>query len=95
MLLNKYYVIVTQIKITSLSFSVSRAGSTQSGGVRERRGVGNTKNSVPFPRGVHAARQKHAPCVECVRNLLSNTTDGVKSNVNRIVCTLNLGSCDA
>ena len=37
-------------------------------------GVGSTKFSEPFPRGVHAARQKHAPCVEMVRELLSNTT---------------------
>ena len=59
---------------------MSRAGSTKkSGGVgitlRERRGVGNTKISVHFPRGVHAARQKHAPCVESVRKWLSITTD--------------------
>ena len=32
------------------------------------------KFSAPFPRGVHAARQKHAPCVEMVRKLRANTT---------------------
>ena len=44
-------------------------------GVRERRGVGNTKNSVHFPRGVHEARQKHAPCVGSVQKQRSITTD--------------------
>ena len=50
---------------------MSRAESTR---VRERRGVGNTKNSVPIPRGVHEARQKHAPCVGKAQKLRSNTT---------------------
>ena len=35
---------------------------------------GSTKFSAPFPRGVHAARQKHAPCVDMVRKLRYNTT---------------------
>ena len=58
---------------------MSRAESTKKSGgcgiaLRERRGVGNTKFTVQFPRGVHAARQKHAPCVEKSRKLRSNTT---------------------
>ena len=48
---------------------MSRAGSTQSGG------WGTRKNSGTIPRGVHAARQKHAPCVGLIRNGHSNTTD--------------------
>ena len=49
MLLNKYYVIVLQIKITSLflkkyvSVTTSRAESTKQG-VRERRGGGEHEN---------------------------------------------------
>ena len=89
MLLNKYYVIVLQIKITSLflkkyvSVTTSRAESTKQG-VRERRGVGNTKISVTIPRGVHAARQKHAPCVGLTLKQRSNTTEVGESHWNEV-----------
>ena len=68
MLLNKYYVIVHGLKITSLfkkkkkshargpriqgggeHVKIHARGSTHSGG------WGTRKNSVPIPRGVHAA----------------------------------------
>ena len=68
------FLICCSINITSL-IQVSRAESTQSGGVREHRGVGNTKISDTIPRGVHAARQKHAPCVGLVRDRRTITTD--------------------
>ena len=68
-----------QLKITSLfkkyvSVTTSRAESTQSGGIVNAGGWGTRKNSVPIPRGVHAARQKHAPCVEMLQNLRTITT---------------------
>ena len=51
MLINKYYVIVHGLKITSLfKKKTSRAGSTHSGG------WGTRKNSVPIPRGVTKTR---------------------------------------
>ena len=66
MLINKYYVIVHGLKITSLfkkkrhargpriqgggeHVKIHARGSTHSGG------WGTRKNSVPIPRGVHAA----------------------------------------
>ena len=61
LLQNKNYVIV----------QVSRAESTKNSG-----GWGIRKNSVTIPRGVHAARQKHAPCVETYPNRRSITTAG-------------------
>ena len=66
MLLNKYYVIVPQIKITSLFKVLLRhaRGPRIQGGIVNAGGWGTRKNSVPIPRGVHEARQKHAPCVE-------------------------------
>ena len=51
------------IKITSLlhPFCVTRGGIVNAGG------WGTRKNTVHFPRGVHEARQKHAPCVDFTR----------------------------
>ena len=53
---------------------MARAGSTHSGGFVNAGGWGTRKNSVPIPRGVHAARQKHAPCVEKGQDCRTITT---------------------
>ena len=44
------------------------------GGFVNTGGWGTRKNSVTIPRGVHAARQKHAPCVEMWLNRRAITT---------------------
>ena len=65
MMLNKYYVIVYGFKNYVIVFKkTSRAGSTHSGG------WGTRKIEYRF----HAARQKHAPCVESTVNRRTNTT---------------------
>ena len=53
---------------------MSRAGSTKNQGFVNDVGWGTRKNSVHFPRGVHEARQKHAPCVELIQKQRSITT---------------------
>ena len=63
----KYYIIHAKSPHT-------RGVHEKSGGFVNAGGWGTRKNSVHFPRGVHAARQKHAPCVGLVRNRPSNTT---------------------
>ena len=60
MLLNKYYVIVHGLKITSLFKKTSvllrhARGPRIQGGIVNAGGWGTRKNSVPIPRGVHAA----------------------------------------
>ena len=71
------------------------------GGVLTQGGGEHVKNSVPIPRGVHAARQKHAPCVESVLKLRVITTYGISKGVNpprspklcmyfKNVCTCNI-----
>ena len=52
----------------------TRGVHEKSGGFVNAGGVGTRKNSVHFPRGVHAARQKHAPCVGLELDLPSITT---------------------
>ena len=47
-------------------------------------GWGTTKFSAPIPGGVHAARQKHAPCVDMIPDRGANTTrDGYRVRLKR------------
>ena len=45
-------------------------------------GWGTRKHSVTIPRGVHGARQKHAPCVDLHLNLGSTTTGAILCQVD-------------